>query len=160
MEGPMAETDKLSLIANVAANYLRRNAVGIDQIASVIISVTRAVEQAEKEMDGSVEMPTAPLPQAPAEAQQPAVPIRKSVHREYIVCLEDGIQARTLKRHLQSAHGLTPQQYREKWNLPKDYPMVAPAYSEQRSEMAKQLGLGRQASPRKEEVPTRRRQRA
>jgi predicted transcriptional regulator len=77
------------------------------------------------------------------------VPIKKSVQPEYIVCLEDGAHQKTLKRHLQSAHGMTPQQYREKWRLPKDYPMVAPAYSEQRSKMAKALGLGRKAGATK-----------
>lgn len=151
----MAEVDKLNLIVSVAANYLRRNSVGIDQIPNVISTVTRAIEQAAKEIEG---LPVAAaVPAVPVETQAPAVPIKKSVQREHIICLECGIRARTLKRHLQSAHDLAPQQYREKWQLPKDYPMVAPAYSEKRSHMAKELGLGRQAGgPATEETPKRR----
>jgi predicted transcriptional regulator len=143
----MADSDKLALIANVAASYLRRNAVGIDQIGAVISSVTRAIEVASTEIEGTptTEVRSAPT-EAPEEGHQPAVPIRESVQREYIVCLEDGIHARTLKRHLNSAHGMTPDQYREKWGLPGDYPVVAPAYSEKRSKMAKRLGLGRKAA--------------
>jgi len=73
------------------------------------------------------------------------VSIKKSVQREFIVCLEDGKHARTLKRHLRTAHGMTPQQYREKWRLPRDYPMVAPAYSALQSQIAKATGLGMKA---------------
>lgn len=156
----MAESDKLVLIANIAASYLRRNSVGIDQIGAVVSSVTHALEQASKELSGETSEPDqAPAP--PEEKPRPAVPIKRSIHRDHIVCLEDGVQARTLKRHLQSAHGLTPAQYREKWRLPKDYPMVAPAYSEQRSQMAKRLGLGRQANAAAEaETPKRRSRKA
>jgi predicted transcriptional regulator len=137
----MAETDKITLIASITASYLRRNRVNVDQIESVVSSVTDALEQASKKIAGTaideVEQST-----AIEDKQRPAVPVKKSVQPEYVVCLEDGVRALTLKRHLQSAHGLTPQQYREKWRLPKDYPMVAPAYSERRSKMAKALGLG------------------
>jgi len=154
----MADADKLNLIATVAANYLRRNSVGIDQIANVVSTVTRAIEQASREIDGApIALPT---PAAPAETQAPAVSIKKSVQREHIICLDCGIRARTLKRHLQSAHDMTPQQYREKWQLARDYPMVAPAYSEQRSHMAKELGLGRQANAAKSEDAPKRRTRA
>ena len=151
----MADADKLNLIASVAANYLRRNSVGIDQIGNVVSTVTRAIEQAAREIDGApIALPPAAIP---VETQAPAVSVKKSIQREHIICLDCGIRARTLKRHLQSAHGLTPQQYRDKWQLAKDYPMVAPAYSEQRSHMAKELGLGRQASgPKEEEAPKRR----
>jgi predicted transcriptional regulator len=139
----MADSDRLSLIANVAASYLRRNSVGIDQIGSVISSVRRALEDASHGVDSAA--PAASV--APVqEKRPPAVPVKDSVHDDYIVCLEDGIQARTLKRHLQAAHGLTPQQYREKWNLPKDYPITAPGYSARRSQMAKRLGLGRKVT--------------
>jgi predicted transcriptional regulator len=141
----MAESDKLTLISNIAASYLRRNSVSIDQIAVAISAVTRAIEQAAKDLSGGPVLEVqSPLP-ATADKQSPAVPIKKSVHREYIVCLEDGMHARTLKRHLNSSHGMTPDQYREKWGLPDDYPLVAPAYSESRSKMAKKLGLGRKA---------------
>ena len=80
------------------------------------------------------------------EPQRPAVPIRKSVTAEYIVCLEDGRKLKMLKRHLRSTYGMTPDEYRAKWNLPADYPMVAPAYAEKRSEFAKAIGLGRSRS--------------
>jgi predicted transcriptional regulator len=144
----MAEADKLTLIANIAANYLRRNSVAVDQIGTVMSSVTDALEQVSKKIASTTTDEVEQLA-AVEEKQRPAVPIKKSVQPEHIVCLEDGIHAKTLKRHLQSAHGLTPQQYREKWRLPKDYPMVAPAYSERRSKMAKALGLGRKAGSTK-----------
>lgn len=141
----MVESDKLTLVGNIAASYLRRNAVSIDQIGTVVSSVTRAIEKAAKEISGSAVPELQPAPIETGRA--PAVPIKKSVHPEYIVCLEDGIHARTLKRHLNTAHGMTPEEYREKWALPNDYPLVAPAYSEQRSKMAKKLGLGRKVGP-------------
>jgi predicted transcriptional regulator len=138
----MADPDKLALITNVAASYLRRNSVGVERIGTVMASITRAVEQAAKELAGET-VAGEPAGSAAEEKRAPAVPIKRSVQRDFIICLEDGIKARTLKRHLQSAHGLTPQQYREKWGLPRDYPMAAPAYSERRSAMAKELGLGK-----------------
>lgn len=79
----------------------------------------------------------------PAERPQPAVSIRKSVLPDHIVCLEDGKKLKMLKRHLKSAYNLSPEQYRERWGLPADYPMVAPKYAEQRSKLAKQIGLGK-----------------
>jgi predicted transcriptional regulator len=142
----MTDSTKLALISNIAANYLRRNSAGVDQIGTVVLSITKAIEQAAKEIGdgGFSEVPSSP-PDASENTQSPAVPIKKSVQREYIVCLEDGIHARTLKRHLGTAHGMTPDQYREKWGLPSDYPLIAPAYSAARSKMAKKLGLGRKA---------------
>ena len=79
----------------------------------------------------------------PAEALVPAVPIRKSVRPEFIVCLEDGKQLKMLKRHLKTRYDLTPDDYRKRWGLPNDYPMVAPAYAAQRAELARSIGLGR-----------------
>ncbi|MBC7283691.1 MAG: MucR family transcriptional regulator [Hoeflea sp.] len=76
------------------------------------------------------------------EKQKPAVSVRRSVQSDHLVCLEDGQKYKSLKRHLMSNHGLTPEQYREKWELPADYPMVAPAYAEARSRLAKEMGLG------------------
>jgi predicted transcriptional regulator len=136
----MSDANKLELVANVAASYLRRNSVSVEQIGSVVANITRAIEHAAKELNGdevAAEAPTSPASQAPA------VSVKKSVQRDFIVCLEDGFKAKTLKRHLRDAHGLTPQEYRVKWNLPRDYPIVAPSYSERRSQMAKQLGLGK-----------------
>lgn len=82
-------------------------------------------------------------------SQKPAVPVKKSIHPEYIVCLEDGKKLKMLKRYLRSRYGLSPDDYRAKWGLPADYPMVAPNYAAQRSEFAKKIGLGRTASSKK-----------
>ena len=79
----------------------------------------------------------------PATAQEPAVPIEDSVTNTYIVCLEDGLKLKMLKRHLNTAYSMSPEEYRDKWNLPPDYPMVAPAYARQRSTLAKKIGLGK-----------------
>jgi predicted transcriptional regulator len=145
----MSETNKLTLVAEIAASYLRRNSVGIDQIGTVVTSVTNAIEEAAKAINGGDAPETrSASTNGSTEGQQPAVPIKKSVQSEYIVCLEDGFHARTLKRHLGTAHGMTPEQYREKWGLPDEYPLTAPAYSESRSKMAKKLGLGRKAETR------------
>ena len=83
----------------------------------------------------------------PAPALTPAVPIRRSVTDDYIVCLEDGKKLKMLKRHLMTAYGMTPQEYRAKWGLPHDYPMVAPSYAAKRRELAKAIGLGRKPAP-------------
>jgi predicted transcriptional regulator len=143
----MADSDKLSLIASITASYLRRNSVSIDQIGAVVASVTHALEQASNGTTGSadndVQQAQVAAPSAGDPKPQPAVSIKKSVQPEYIICLEDGVQAKTLKRHLRVTHGLSPQQYRERWRLPKDYPIVAPAYSARRSKMAKEIGFGR-----------------
>jgi predicted transcriptional regulator len=88
-----------------------------------------------------------------AESLKPAVPVRRSITPEYLVCLEDGKKLKMLKRHLRAAYGLTPDDYRAKWGLPADYPMVAPNYANQRSEFAKKIGLGRKPGQR----PSRRR---
>ncbi|HSK41946.1 MAG TPA: MucR family transcriptional regulator [Arenibaculum sp.] len=99
-------------------------------------------------------------PEPVAEKQKPAVPIKKSVTPDYIVCLEDGKKLKMLKRHLRSTYGLTPDEYRAKWNLPLDYPMVAPNYAARRSEFAKSIGLGRKPAappvPEKPATPTKR----
>jgi predicted transcriptional regulator len=144
----MAESDKLTLIANIAASYLRRNSVSVDQIGTVMSSVSDAVEQVAKKLAGTTADDAEQLTSA-EEKPRPAVPIKKSITPDHIVCLEDGFQGKTLKRHLQSAHAMTPQEYRAKWRLPGDYPMVAPAYSAARSKMAKDLGLGRKAGAAK-----------
>jgi predicted transcriptional regulator len=132
--------DNRPLVAKIAASYLSRNSLGVDQIGALISSLRDALEQATIAGTTADE---AALAASVKGARQPAVPIKKSVQREYIVCLEDGKRSRTLKRHLRNAHGMTPQQYREKWRLPHDYPITAPAYSEQRSQLAKWAGLGR-----------------
>src|SRR5450432_2405069 len=129
----MAESDKLSLIASITASYLRRNSVSIDQIGAVVSSVAHALVQASNGTTGSADIDGQQAPAVGLNSDipkpQPAVSIKKSIQPEYIVCLEDGFHAKMLKRHLRVAHGLSPQEYREKWRLPKDYPMSAPAYS-------------------------------
>ena len=124
----------LALTARLVAAHVGHNAVGADALPALIRSVYDALSD------------LGPRPQAPEVAPDvlaPAVPITQSVFNDHIVCLEDGKKQKTLKRHLQSAHGLTPEAYRARWGLPANYPMVAPAYAEQRSALAKSIGLGR-----------------
>ena len=120
----------LSLAAQIVSAHVARNSVPIEELPALIQSVYTTLAQA-----GS--------PVVEAERPQPAVPVKKSVFPDYIVCLDDGKKLKMLKRHLQTRYGLTPDQYREKWNLPRDYPMVAPNYAEKRSALAKSIGLGR-----------------
>ncbi len=96
--------------------------------------------------------------QAPAQVEKPtpAVPVKQSVRQDRIICLEDGKSFSMLKRHLMTDHKLTPQQYREKWDLPRDYPMVAPNYAQTRSALAKKIGLGRKSERRAKRAPGRR----
>lgn len=122
----------ISLTAKIVENYLRGNSVAPQDIPAIIQTVHRG-------LSGVGQVAAAGEP----ERLQPAVSIRKSITPDYIVCLEDGKKLKMLKRHLRSTYSLTPDQYRAKWGLPRDYPMVAPNYAAQRSEFAKQLGLGR-----------------
>jgi predicted transcriptional regulator len=128
----------------------------VDQIGGVIASVTKAIQDAERVLAGGEIGNAAESPQEEAP-REPAVSPRSSVKRDYIVCLDCGAHVKTLKRHLQSAHGLEPRAYRERWGLKQDYPLTAPAYSERRSQMAHDLGLGRKAG---ETAPPRGRRKA
>jgi predicted transcriptional regulator len=144
----MAETDRLALVADIASSYLRRNSVAPEQIATVIATVSTALQRAGRELEGgSVSEGAESVPTSAKAA--PAVTVRSSVKPETITCLDCGARQKTLKRHLQSSHKLTPDQYREKWNLKSDYPMVAPNYSAKRSQMAKQIGLGQKTGGRR-----------
>jgi predicted transcriptional regulator len=129
---PAPHSDVLRMAVDVAAAYLGNNSVPAGQVPEVINTIYGALNA----LNGQVA-------QAGAEPPKPAVSVRRSVHPEYIVCLEDGKKLKMLKRHLRAAYGMTPDEYRAKWNLPADYPMVAPNYAEQRSAFAKQIGLGR-----------------
>jgi len=122
----------LRMTADIVSAYVSKNVLPAQQIPEVINTVFSS-------LTGLNGQPR----EAQAEPQKPAVPIRKSVTPEYIVCLEDGKKLKMLKRHLRSTYGMTPDEYRAKWNLPPDYPMVAPNYAAQRSEFAKKIGLGR-----------------
>jgi predicted transcriptional regulator len=139
-----APSDDLTVLtAKITAGYLRGNVLPVTSIPEVISLVYDALRQLGQ-----------PAVQE-TQPQRPAVPIRKSVTAEYIVCLEDGKKLKMLKRHLRSTYGMTPNEYRAKWNLPADYPMVAPAYAEQRSAFAKAIGLGR-SRPEPEAAPAKR----
>jgi predicted transcriptional regulator len=121
----------ISLTADIVAAYVAKNNVAANDLPALIGQV-----------HGSMTSLAAGGP-AVKEAPKPAVPVKKSVTADYIVCLEDGKKFKSLKRHLGSAYGMTPDEYRQKWGLPADYPMVAPNYAAARSELAKQTGLGR-----------------
>jgi predicted transcriptional regulator len=119
------------LAVKVVSAYLRRNQIAADQVGTLIGTVHRALAGLGK-----------PASEAVVE-RTPAVPIRRSVHRDFVVCLDCGWKGQMLRRHLTMAHGLTGEKYRVRWSLPADHPIVAPAYSERRSGLAKELGLGR-----------------
>lgn len=123
----------LTLTAQIVTAHAEHNAMEPDVLPAVIREVYKTL--------ASVDEAVAP-PAAAAEKAQPAVPVRKSVFPDYIVCLEDGKHLKMLKRHLATSFNLTPDQYRQKWNLDPSYPMVAPNYAEKRSSLAKQIGLG------------------
>jgi predicted transcriptional regulator len=132
--GKVAEGDLLRMTTDVVAAYVSNNTLPTGQLAEVIGAVYASLKTLESRgMEPR------------AEALKPAVPVRKSVTPDYLICLEDGKKLKMLKRHLRSTYGLTPDEYRQKWGLPPDYPMVAPNYAEQRSAFAKKIGLGRGA---------------
>ena len=122
-------SDVLGLTAQIVSAHLTNNRVSADALPGLIQEVYRSLSGVGKE-------PVQP------DKPQPAVPVKKSVFPDYIVCLEDGKKLKMLKRHLKTAYDMTPEQYRERWGLPSDYPMVAPNYAEHRSELAKKIGLG------------------
>ncbi len=122
-----------ALAAKIVGAYVRRNQIAPDHLASLISTVHEAL--------GRLGKPAA----EPTGTRTPAVSIRRSVQHDHVVCLDCGWKGSMLRRHLTSAHGLTTDEYRARWNLPRDHAMTAPAYSERRSAMAKQLGLGRGA---------------
>jgi predicted transcriptional regulator len=122
----------VELTAEIVAAYVGNHVVQAADLASLIAEVHTALAGT------SGQEAAAPVVEKP----KPPVPIKKSVHNDYIICLEDGMKFKSLKRHLMTHYGMTPEEYREKWELPADYPMVAPAYAEARSRLAKQMGLG------------------
>ena len=125
--------DITSLTARIVAAYVSHHQLPVSELPRLIQSVRDSLQRL-----------TAPAEEAPAKEElKPAVPIKKSVTPDYIVCLEDGKKLKMLKRHLMSSYGITPDEYRAKWGLPSDYPMVAPNYAKARSDLALQLGLGR-----------------
>ena len=130
-EAQQTRPDLLSLTAEIVSSYLRHNQVPAAELPVVL----RRIHDSLGEMSGQTPAATANL--------APAIPPKKSVSEEFIICLEDGKKLRTLKRYLMTQYNLTPEQYRAKWGLPRDYPMVAPAYARLRSAFAKKIGLGK-----------------
>nr|WP_278116383.1 MucR family transcriptional regulator [Mesorhizobium sp. WSM4875]WIE94775.1 MucR family transcriptional regulator [Mesorhizobium sp. WSM4875] len=145
-EEPVDNTDALiELAANVVSAYVSNNPVPVGELAALIGQVHAALQRV---MSGAG-------PEKPA-ALNPAVPIRKSVTPDYIISLEDGKKFKSLKRHLSTRYGLTPEEYRAKWGLPADYPMVAPNYATARSALAKTMGLGRKPQEPEASSPAKR----
>ncbi|EFL88939.1 MucR family transcriptional regulator [Ahrensia sp. R2A130] len=137
MENYEVEDDSvmLGLTTEVVCAYVGNNPIAASDLAGLI-----------KEVHGALHGLQAPAPEPEPEKPVPAVSIRKSLKDDYLICLEDGKKFKSLKRHLKTHYDLSPEQYREKWGLPSDYPMVAPNYAAERSRLAKKMGLGRKAS--------------
>ncbi|MGE0061866.1 MAG: MucR family transcriptional regulator [Xanthobacteraceae bacterium] len=133
MSDTTATSNFIELTAEIVSAYVSNNTVSATDIPALINQVHAALTRVNA---GGVETGN--------ETLKPAVSVKKSITPEYIVCLEDGKKFKSLKRHLRTQYNMTPEQYREKWNLPADYPMVAPNYAAARSELAKQMGLGQQ----------------
>ena len=138
----MAENNLTELTANIVSSYVGANKVSPDQIADLIRTTYTALQNVASGVGAGAAEPA---------KLTPAVPIKKSITPEYLISLEDGRKYKSLKRHLRTAYNLSPEEYRAKWKLPKDYPMVAPAYAASRSALAKSLGLGRGGVQRKPE---------
>lgn len=126
--------DLLACTTEIVAAHLSNNQIPVDEIPALIQKIYRTL--------ASVQGDGAPVGLS-SERPQPAVPIKRSVTPDYIVCLEDGKKLKMLKRHLKTAYSMSPEEYRERWGLPADYPMVAPSYAKQRSSLAKDIGLGK-----------------
>jgi predicted transcriptional regulator len=132
------KSEIIEMTADIVSAYVGNNSVSAADLPSLIQSVHRALSGV-----------TAAAEPVAAPPKEPAVPVRRSIQPDFLVCLEDGRKFKSLKRHLRTKYNLSPEEYRAKWNLPKDYPMVAPNYAKARSDLAKQMGLGqggRQAS--------------
>lgn len=127
--GASPTTDALELTTEIVAAYVSNNPVQSSELSNLIRSVHDTLQ--------GLSTPAAEVTEA-----KPAIPVKKSVTDDYIICLEDGKKFKSLKRHLRAKYDMTPEEYREKWGLPYDYPMVAPSYARKRSKLAKQMGLG------------------
>jgi len=128
----------IDLTANIVSAYLSNNPTPASEIPNLISQIHSALVRVSSGRS-----------EAPAEPAKPAVSLKKSINPDYLVCLEDGKRFKSLKRHLRTQYNMTPEQYREKWGLPADYPMVAPNYAVARSQLAKKMGLGQQQRKRK-----------
>ena len=128
------ETSSLELVSKIVSAYVSNNSLPPSEIPHVIMTVHEGLKSQD---------------QTASSPPEPAVPIKKSVTPNYVICLEDGKKLKMLKRHLRNAFDMSPDEYRQKWGLPGDYPMVAPEYAARRSELAKKIGLGRKRGWRK-----------
>jgi predicted transcriptional regulator len=128
----MSQDHLIELTAEIVAAYVSTNKIASGSLSGLIDDVHKALHRTAT---GQVE--------APEESLKPAVPIKKSITPDYLICLDDGKKFKSLKRHLRTHHDLTPEEYRQRWGLPADYPMVAPNYAKARSSLAKKMGLGR-----------------
>ena len=120
----------LEMTPQIVAAYVSNNALQAEDVPQLIRLVHSSLESVQ-------------VKEVSQEPLKPAVSVRKSIGEDYLICLEDGLKFKSLKRHLRTKYDMTPEEYREKWGLPADYPMVAPGYSKQRSMLAKQMGLGK-----------------
>ncbi len=132
-------SDYIELTADIVSAYVSNNSVPASDLPALINDVHAALSRVVSGV----------APVAPAEAPRPAIPVKKSITADYLICLEDGKKFKSLKRHLRTQYNMSPEQYREKWGLPPDYPMVAPNYAEARSQLAKKMGLGQQRRKRR-----------
>lgn len=130
MSEEISREDLLVLTTDIVSSYLSNNSVSADDIPGLIDVVYKSLST----VDGSERQM--------ADRPQPAVPIKRSITPDFLICLEDGKKLKMLKRHLKTAYNMSPEEYRERWGLPADYPMVAPNYAEKRSKLAKDIGLG------------------
>ena len=130
MTNQTSREELLAFTTEIVSSYLSNNTMPASEIPAVVEQVFKTLANVNTDVNVSMDRP------------QPAVPIKKSVTPDHIICLEDGKKLKMLKRHLKTAYGMTPEEYRERWGLPADYPMVAPNYAEQRSQLAKDIGLG------------------
>lgn len=128
---PEDRSELLEMTADIVSAYVGNNTVAAAELPGLISNIHAALSTVST---GTVE--------AVPEPKEPAVPIRKSISPDYLICLEDGRKFKSLKRHLRTKYDMSPEEYRAKWGLPKDYPMVAPNYAKARSDLAKQMGLG------------------
>lgn len=131
MTEKLSQNELLALTTEIVASHVSNNTVAMSDLSELIRQVYGSLNSLS---------PT-PVPEQP-EKPQPAVAIKKSVTPEFIICLEDGKKLKMLKRHLKTRYDMTPEEYRKRWGLPDDYPMVAPSYAQQRSDLAKKIGLG------------------
>lgn len=134
MSESVGRTELLAYTTEIVSSYVSNNAVQISEIPLVVEQVFKSLSGLKNDATVSV-----------ADRPQPAVPIKRSITPDYLICLEDGKKLKMLKRHLKTAYNMTPEEYRERWGLSADYPMVAPNYAERRSALAKDIGLGTRA---------------